>query len=77
MINFPNVCALVLILMAVAGNTSPLERSYSKLAKICYKDRNQLKSKNLEALFLLAVHNIGDELKEELFRTARGILEHK
>ena len=60
-INFPNVCELLLILMSFSPNTSPLERSYSKLAKICYKDRNRLGQSNLETLYLLAVHKITSE----------------
>ena len=50
----PNICDLVRILLAVAPSTGPLERSYSKLAKICYKDRNQLLSANMEILYLLS-----------------------
>ena len=75
MINYPNVCEMLLILMGAAPNTSPLERSYSKLTKICYKDRNRLGKVNLEALYLLAVHNISDDIKEEIFESARGSLE--
>ena len=78
MINFPDVCEMLLILMAAASNTGPLERSYSKLAKICYKDRNKPSSSNLEVLYLLAVHNITDEHKEELFLSSMKRLEtHK
>ena len=66
----------MLILLAVAPNTSPLERSYSKLAKICYKDRSRLTTPNLEALFLLAVHEIHDEIKDEIFEQARRIMEN-
>ena len=36
-------------------STGPLERSYSKLAKTCYKDRNRLLSTHLESLYLLSV----------------------
>ena len=54
-ITHPNICELIRILMSVCPSTGPLERSYSKLAKICYKDRNQLSSKNLETLYLLSL----------------------
>ena len=74
-INYPNVCELLLILMSISPNTSPLERSYSKLSKICYKDRNRLGQSNLEALYLLAVHKISEEHKQKLFETARELLE--
>ena len=43
-----------LTLFAVSPSTGPLERSFSGLAKICYKDRNTLKSSNLETLYILA-----------------------
>ena len=76
MISHPNVCEMLLILMAASPNTSPLERSYSKLAKICYKDRNRLMVSNLETLYLLAVHKIEDQHKKELFAAARALLEH-
>ena len=33
---------LIIILLAIAPATGPLERAYSKLAKICYKHRKQL-----------------------------------
>ena len=76
MISYPNVCEMLLILMAVAPNTSPLERLYSKLTKICYQDRNRLGVTNLETLYLLAVHKIDEQHKEELFESARVLLEN-
>ena len=75
MINFPNICELLLILLSCSPNTSPLERSYSKLTKICYKDRNKLESKKIETLYLLAVHNIGEKNREEIFEKAIEQLE--
>ena len=56
-ITHPDLCEMVKILLAVAPSTGPLERSYSKLAKICYKDRNKILSKNLEILYLLSALN--------------------
>lgn len=56
-ITHPDVTELLRILIAVAPSTGPLERSYSKLAKICYKDRNQILSENLEVLYLLSALN--------------------
>ena len=41
-ISHPNLCKLVQIVFSVAGNTGPLERSYSRFAKLCYKDCNKL-----------------------------------
>ena len=75
-INFPNVCELLLILMSFSPNTSPLERDYSKLAKICYKDRNRLGESNLETLYLLAVHKItSEEEKKVVYENGRKLLE--
>ena len=53
-ITHPNISELIKIFISVAPNTSPLERSFSKLAKICYKDRNQLTSKNIENIYILS-----------------------
>ena len=57
MIQYPNIYELIAML-SVSPATGPLERSYAKLAKICYKDRNALQSKNIEILYLLAVLQI-------------------
>ena len=83
-INFPFVTELILILMAVACNTGPLERSYSKLAKLCYKDRNRMDTKGnqkdgptastMEILYLLAVHDIKSADKTALYKSASNIL---
>ena len=53
-ISHPFLCEMIIILLASASTTGPLERSYSKLAKICYKDRNKVLVKNLETLYLLS-----------------------
>ena len=67
----PKLSVLIKILFAVSPSTGPLERSFSGLAKICYKDRNSIKSVNLENLYILAV------LKNPKidFKRAREILE--
>lgn len=49
----PNLCGLMLNLLPVSLSTEPLERPYSKLSKLFYKDRNKLKSNNLEIFYLL------------------------
>ena len=54
-ITYPNLTTLVRILFAIAPSTGPLERSYSKLAKLCYKDRNRLTNEHLEILYLLSL----------------------
>ena len=56
-ITHPDVCDLLRILITIAPSTSPLEQSFSKLSKICFKDRNNLLTKNLETLYLLAASN--------------------
>ena len=54
LISHPNLCELLQLILSVSSPTGPLERSFSKLAKICYKDRNQLKSENIKTLYLLS-----------------------
>ena len=54
---FPNMCQLIQIMVATAANTSPLERSYTKLQMVAAKRRNHFESKNLETLYLLAALN--------------------
>ena len=44
----------MLRILAVVPTTEPLEGSNSKLANICYKDRNQLWVNSLETLYLLS-----------------------
>ena len=54
---FPNVCQLIQIMVATAANTSPLQRSYTKLQMVAAKRRNHFESKNLETLYLIAALN--------------------
>ena len=56
---------LLTLVMAISPGTGLLERSYSKLEKICKKDRNHLDSKSIESLWLLAIFNLVDD--EALF----------
>ena len=56
-ITHPDVCDLLRILITIAPSTSPLEQSFSKLSKICFKDTNILLTKNLETLYLLAANS--------------------
>ena len=51
---FPNMCQLIQIMVATAANTSPLERSYTKLQMVAFKQRNHFESKNLETYLLAA-----------------------
>ena len=43
-ISYPNRADLILIILAISPGTGPLERSLSKLTKICYKDRGCISS---------------------------------
>ena len=54
---FPNMCHLVQIMLGTAANTSPLERSYTKLQMVAAKRRNHFLPENLELLYLLAALN--------------------
>ena len=69
-----HICELIAIMLSVSPATGPLERSYAKLAKIFYKDRNTLHSKNIEILILLAVLHIDNN---EFFPKVREILENE
>ena len=71
----PNLTDLLIILLSISPTTAALERSYSKLAKICYKDRNSILTKNLETDYLLAV--LGIQGESILYETARSILQKK
>ena len=53
-IDYPNICDLLLLLLSVSPGTGPVERSFSKLAKICYKDRGNMLPSTLQNLYLLS-----------------------
>ena len=72
-IQYPKLCELIVILLAFSPSTGPLERSYSKLGKICYKDRNRMSDINIETLYLLAVLQINDT---DFFPKIRELLEN-
>ena len=73
-IDFPNLAELIMILLAISPGTGPLERSYSKLAKTCFKDRARISADTLETLYLLCCLQIknGDD---ELFKKVRDALQ--
>ena len=75
-IDFPNIADLILILLAISPGTGPLERSYSKLAKTCFKDRACISSSTLEVLYLLCCLQINNN-DEELFVKVREHLQKK
>ena len=56
-LEFPNVVRLCQIMVTTPANTSPLERSYTKLQLVAAKRRNHFTSENLEVLYLLAAIN--------------------
>ena len=60
MIMFPGFYKLILILIASAANTSPLERSYSILEMICAR-RLSMTPEHMEMLYLLGVLKIASK----------------
>ena len=56
-VTHPHAIELIKILLSVAPSASPLERCYSKLSKICYKDRNASKSVNKGSAVHSAINN--------------------
>ena len=74
-IECPNLADLVFILLSISPGTGPLERSFSTLAKICFKDRSSISVEVLEVLYLLSILNVSDD--EQLFEKAREILQKK
>ena len=53
---FRSMCQLMQIMVATVANTSPLERSYTKLQMVAAKRRNHSESKNLETYLLAALN---------------------
>ena len=58
----PKLFELVNVLVSVSPGTGPLERSYTKLEKICKKDRNNLSAESFQNLWLLANYQLKDWL---------------
>jgi hypothetical protein len=75
-IQYPNLSDLILLLLAITPGTGPLERSFSPLAKICYKDRGNTEAQNLETLYMFKTLNVvGD--KDNWFAKTRQELQKK
>ena len=74
-IDYPNMSDLLLILLSVSPGTGPLERSFSKLSKICYKDRGCISAECLETLYLLSTLAVKED--EDLFSKTRDALQKK
>ena len=75
-ISYPNLANLILIILAISPGTGALKRGFSKLAKICYKDRGCISSTVLETLYLLSTLSI-NEKDDALFQKAREFLQKK
>ena len=73
-IDYPNLRDLIILLLAISPGTGPVERSFSKLAKICYKDRGSIKAATLEILYLLSSMNIKED-DEEFLKRVREVLQ--
>ena len=50
-----HICKLVEIIFSIAGNTSLLEKSYSRLAKMCPKDGNKLSTPPMETRYIIGI----------------------
>ena len=74
LLDFTNIGELILILLAISPGTGPLERSYSKLAKTCYKDRARLSSDTLEVLYLLCTLQVVNH-DDDFFMKVREYLQ--
>ena len=75
-ISYPNLADLILIILTISPGTGPLERSFCKLAKICYNDRGCISSTVLETLYLLSTLSI-NEKNDAVFQKARESFQKK
>ena len=75
-IEYPNLTDLLLILFSISPGTGPLERSFSPLAKMCYKDRGNTDAANLETLYLLKTLNT-ERNETQWFDETRDYLQRK
>ena len=75
-IEYLNLFELIMVLLAISSGTGPLGRSFTKLAKICYKDRSSIASENLEVLYLLSALSINED-DDELYEKTRKVLQKK
>ena len=73
-LDFPHISELILILLSISPGTGPLERSYSKLGKTCYKDRARISSGTLEVLYLLCTLQVVNH-DDEFFSKVREYLQ--
>ena len=70
-ISYPNLCDPILLLLAISPGTGPVERSFSKWAKICYKDRGCMKPETLEILYLLSCFEIKENDDDFLLKVRK------
>ena len=73
-ISYPSLADLILIILAISPKTGPLKRHFSKLAKICYKDRGSISSTVFETLYLLSTLSV-NEKDDALFQKERVLTE--
>lgn len=73
-IEYPNLADLIILLLSISPGTGPVERSFSQLAKICYKDRNSMAEDTIENLFLLAAMKV-DEDDDQFISHARKVMQ--
>ena len=72
-IDYPNLCDMVMLLLAISPGTGPVERSFSKLAKICYKDRGNMNPSTMEILYLLSSMSIKEDDEDFLKKVREGL----
>lgn len=73
-IEYPNMCDLIMLLLAISPGTGPLERSFSKF--FCYKDRGNSKPQTLEILYLLSSMEIKED-DDKFMTKVRELLQMK
>ena len=74
---FPHICSLLKMLLSCPSNTSPLERSYATLRRICTQERNKLLAENIEVLYLLAALKLNVKEESEEYGPEIEFLEKK
>lgn len=70
---YPKICDLILILMAISPETNSLEKSFAKLSKMHGKDRCGTSSGMLGKLYMLSILSMKEY--EEPWKKTREFLQ--
>ena len=73
---YPLFCQLLQIMISTSPNTSPLERSYTKLQMLTEKRRSRVEPSNLEIRYLISALDIPLK-KPEQYELERSKLERR